>query len=54
MPNARPIRESRANGVLRVLVVIEPHELAYGECDGDGEGEGVRGAERSSAASADG
>ena len=32
------MRESRASGVLRDLVVIEPHELVYGEYNSDGEG----------------
>ena len=32
------MRESRASGVLCDVVVIEPHELVYGEWDNDGEG----------------
>jgi len=50
MPNARPMRENRASGVLCILVVIEPHELVWVKCDSDGEGKGMRGAERGRAA----
>jgi len=54
MPNARPMRESRASGVLCDLVVIEPHELVYVEYNSNGEGKGVEMAGGSGAASADG
>ena len=52
MPSARLMRDRRASGVLCDWVVIEPHELVYGECDSD-EGKGMKAAERSSAASAE-